>query len=183
MILLTAHHRQPSIHDSHHQGTRIVQNLHSTPSPGLIRLEAPKLLDISLNQKHLKGLILCAAVEILIRVMDFQHLMTSQILLALQRHLGHRWAVKLQEETQTPSDLQGHFERHWTFKLRDVNQIFSHLQRHLGHHLTVKLQEETDAFGSSPFRTSFDSQTLRQDSDQFWSSGPFQMSVETTRKD
>ncbi|KAM1318441.1 hypothetical protein EV2_003779 [Malus domestica] len=109
MILFTAHYCQPSIHDSRHQGTRIDQNFHSTPSPGLIRLEAPKILDISLNQKHL---------------------MTSQTLLALQRHLGQHWTVKLQEETQIPWDLQGHFGRHWTFKLQDVNQISSHLQRH-----------------------------------------------------
>ncbi|XP_070661774.1 uncharacterized protein [Malus domestica] len=86
MILFPAHHCQPSIQDIHHQGTRIGLNLHSTPSPGLIRLEAPKMLDTSLNQKHLEDLILCAAVEILIRVMDFQHLMTSQTLLALKGH-------------------------------------------------------------------------------------------------
>ncbi|TQD89207.1 hypothetical protein C1H46_025252 [Malus baccata] len=144
MILFLAHQCLPSIQDIHHQGTRIIQNLHSTPSPGLIRLEAPKILDTSLNQKHLEDLILCAAVEILIRDMDFQHLMTSQTLLALQRHLGHHWTVKLQEETRTPSDILGHFGRHWTVKLQEENQISSGLQqRHLGHHSTVKLQEET----------------------------------------
>ncbi|XP_050145653.1 actin cytoskeleton-regulatory complex protein PAN1-like isoform X5 [Malus sylvestris] len=143
-ILFLAHHSQPLIQGIHRQGTRIAQNLHLTPSLGMIRSEAHKILDFFLNQKHSEDLILCAAVEILIRVMVFQHLMTSQTLLALRRHLGHRWTVKLQEETRTPSDLQVHFGRHWTVKLREENQIFSGLQRRrLGHHLTVKLQEET----------------------------------------
>ncbi|KAM1795092.1 hypothetical protein ACFX13_035994 [Malus domestica] len=134
-ILFLAHHSQPSIQGIHRQGTRIAQNLHLTPSLGLIRSEAHKILDFFLNQKHSEDLILCAAVEILIRVMVFQHLMTSQTLLALRRHLGHRWTVKLKEETQTPSDLQVHFGRHWTVKLPEKNQIFlGFQQRHLGHH-------------------------------------------------
>ncbi|KAM1031461.1 hypothetical protein ACFX15_034587 [Malus domestica] len=39
------HHSQPSIQDTHRQGTRIVQNLHLTPSLGLIPSEARKILD------------------------------------------------------------------------------------------------------------------------------------------
>lgn len=146
-LLLTtpflAHHSRSSIQDTHLQGTRIVLNPHLTPSPGLIRSEVHKIVDFSLNKKRWEDLILCAAVETLIRVMGFQHWMTSQILLALQRHLGHHWTVKLQEETRTLLGLPGHLGHHGTVKLQEETQTLSGLQHHLGHHWTAKLREET----------------------------------------
>ncbi|KAM1031047.1 hypothetical protein ACFX2C_034890 [Malus domestica] len=63
----------------------------------------------------------------------------------------------------------------------------------LGHHSQPSIQDihrqvitprgDSDAFGSTPFRTSFDGQTPRRDLDPFGSSGPLRMTMETPRKD
>ncbi|CAN6544430.1 unnamed protein product [Malus baccata var. baccata] len=183
-ILFLGHHSQPSIQDIHRQGTRIVQNLHLTPSLGLICSEAHKILDFFLNQKHSEDF------ESMRSNREFDQGHGFPTFDDIPDPFGSLVPFRSSLDSQTPRrDLDpfgssGPFRMALDSQTPRKNQIFSSLQCHFGHHSTVITPRgDSDAFGSTPFRTSFDGQTPRRDLDPFGSSGPFRMTMETPRKD